>query len=764
MTESSTKHHPAYTWALLLVLAAGCIFLRFPDFFQAPNSKVIEPWGDGFKSYLALVYHIKYDTSYRHTEAMNYPYGEHVIPGDAQPAISNTLKALSHRIPETGSWGIGVMHFSLLLSILGSVIFLFLIFRRLGLPWWMNIPVAIGITFLSPPTERLIAHYGLAHPAALAGAFYLLLRWEERRRWRYSIAMALLVWFFSLIHFYFFAILTFVISGYFAFSWLQKRKWNLVPSYLLHYGVQIGLPLAFFAWWMIIGDPVDDRTAAPWGYFHYCATPDGVFASLAEPQFKWLDEHLIHLRRVDFEGKSYVGLVATLFFLFLVGRWVRFGFRRLPVPAEGRRTIYLNAVFFTGLALLLFSFGLPFTIKGLEPLLDYTGPLRQFRSIGRFAWAFYFAINIITFVGISQWQQQGPKWRRYIAILAILILAGEAWFFTRSFDVRLDDIEEFQPGHRYTDLQIDYKSYQAILPIPYYNIGSDNFWWNLSGFIGQKSQTLGMQTGLPTTGAMLTRTSLSQTIKQLQLVTEPYRLPLLLRDLPNGKPLLMAWDTERVAPEQAKYAHLLEDVQLLYENPPLQLYKMPLESFQQRILRRRADAANGLKDSTNVHQGDWILNHPSNTFIYNSFDTLTATQQYMGKGGYEGQMGQENIIFEGPVPDTGLFIFSVWMLIEKDLYPRTEIRINTYDPVSGVAQQWVSTVKDAVKVFDNNGWALIEMPVHLTTGGNLRWIFQNTALHKAPLWLDELLIRPEDLSIYATKGSHIFFNNRWYDR
>ncbi|MBL7792917.1 MAG: hypothetical protein JNK77_11370, partial [Saprospiraceae bacterium] len=52
------------SWLALIMLVGLCLFLRFPDLFKTPNSKVIEPWGDGFKTYLALVYHLRYDSSY----------------------------------------------------------------------------------------------------------------------------------------------------------------------------------------------------------------------------------------------------------------------------------------------------------------------------------------------------------------------------------------------------------------------------------------------------------------------------------------------------------------------------------------------------------------------------------------------------------------------------------------------------------------------------------------------------------------------------
>lgn len=793
----TNKRNEWLSWMVLLVLTGGCIFLRFPDIVQTPNSKVIEPWGDGYKTYLALVYHLRHDTSYNRLEAMNYPYGEHVIPGDAQPALSNTLKLLSNSFPTLADYGIGALHFFLLLSLATCVVFLYLLFRRLGLAAWYAIPVAIALAFLSPPTERFISHYGLAHPAALAALSYGLLKWEERRRWTTSLGIALLIWFFSLIHFYFFAILSFTVAGYFAFSLLIQRHWAQLPRYAMHFAVQVILPFLFFWWWMMAGDPITDRTASPWGFLNYNTRPEGVFTSLSQPWFRWINDNVIAIKQVDYEGKSYIGIVATLGFLILMGQVIGRLSRRLiqktetkspppplapspprplswilPVQIEGRRSIYLNAMFFTGAALLVFATGFPFVIDRLEFLLDYTGPLKQFRSIGRFAWAFYFSSNIVAFVLLYRWMERGERRRKGIVAAAIVIVAFEAWNFTHSFDCRLDEIEEYKAGQRFTDLKIDYREYQAILPVPYYNIGSDNFWWALSGFIGQKTQTLAMQTGLPSTGAMLTRTSLSQTIKQLQLVMEPCRQPAILQDFPDARPLLLAWDEERVAEGVFNYEHLLEDAQLIYENPPLRFYRLPLQLFTQRIEKRKAAAEQIMAADSLLYRtkAGLLATHSDSQaadgFVYRSYNDQTASRIYMGKGAWESRVDTGATIYYDtlPGPATGPYVFSFWMYLQDDLHPRTNIAIVEYDVSNGQeVQRRDAQVSQWVQTFDSNGWGLLEWTFTPSAPGNFIGVYlQNKALKSRLLHLDELLIRPEGLNLYKKSEGYLFVNNRWY--
>jgi hypothetical protein len=753
----------------LVIVATVFIFLRFNEFFHTPNSKVIEPWGDGYKSYAAVVYHVKYDSTYSHLEGMNYPYGEHVVPGDTQPLFSNAIRWISRNLIDISDYTIGIIHFSLLLSLLLCGLFLYLIFRKLHLPVWYGIIAAIGITFLSPQIERMTAHFGLAHAVVIPLILYLLLRFDERPGLAGSLWIALAVLLVSQIHFYYFAILTFTVGFYFFFRFLQEPGWKALTRSAFHFGIQIGLPLIFFYWWMYFNDPVADRTAQPWGFFVYQAVGRGIFTSLTEPHWRWVQVNLFDIKSADIEGKAYIGLAATIALVVIPARWAWRQFREpvIQIPGAGNR--FWSALFWAALVILLFSMGYPFAIGMFEPLLDYAGPIRQFRSVGRFAWVFFYAINIIGFAWLYHWAFSDRKWwKRAIAVAALMVLCFEAWHFSRAHDLRLDEIEEFASGRRFTDIEgVNFREYQAVLPIPYYNIGSDNFWWRLSGFIGQKSMTISMQTGLPVTGAMLTRTSLSQTINQIQLVTEPYRVPKAFEDYPNDKPLLMAWDKQRVEEGNfGEYDHLLQGAQLVYEADPLQLYRLPLNSFAERIEWRKKKIRDEMAADSLVSAGPFRSTSPMVNFVYESFDGGAASNKYIGSGGYEGKMADQNTVFEGKLPaqEGGRYVFTTWMFINDDLYPRTELEYIEVNPATG-EQVWRYTVeaREIVRAIDNNGWALLELVFEIRDDqSNIRFSLSNSDLDDASLFIDELLIRPFDTHLYRKADGYLWKDNRWF--
>ncbi|MCB0545955.1 MAG: hypothetical protein KDD19_00100 [Phaeodactylibacter sp.] len=754
---------------LVLVLMAGLLALRFPDFFQYPNSRVIEPYGDGYKVYAVMEYHARYDTSCAHYEGMNYPFGEHVIPADAQPLISNTIKFISTYVVDITGYTRAILHFSLLLSILLCAVFLFRLLYRLEVSVWWAVAATIGITFLSPQLHRMVSHYGLSHSAAMAIVLYLLLRLDESRSWRMSAWIAFTVFCFSMLHFYFFAILSFFISFYFLFSFLRRPRWQKIPRYAFHYSIQVLLPLAFFYLWMYHGDTVEGRTAQPWGFFVFHSIWEGVFTSLFQPHFQWVDQNIIRIEPVQYEGIAYIGLVAGVGSLILLVRWAAGAFRQPIVRAGGARNGYLNKIFWASLALLLFSFGYPFTIPGLEWLLDYAGPIRQFRSVGRFNWAFYYVINIIVFTELWHWAQ-GRQWRTGVAALALALLYFEAYNSIYAINVGLDEVPELQAGNRYSEIEgINYDEFQAILTAPYFNVGSDNLWFHGEGDIVPRSLTLSVQTGLPTTSAMLTRTPLGQTIKQVQLALEPYRRPAILDDFPNDKPLLLLVANYHFEQQKERYQHLLEGTQLLYETSSYRLFRLPLPAFEERIDARVRDISHTLNtDTLTLFPHGPFLSRDSNlTFVYESFDSLPTPLYYRGGGSRQGPASEGVVVFDGSIPRQaaqGWYTFSVWMYLGKDLRARSEAQLLEYLP-EGEREVYQRRfhVYAQLRALDNDGWGLLEFPfIPQLADSRIRFTIRNEELREENLLLDELLIRQDADEVFRRGAHYVYKNNRWF--
>ena len=98
---------------------------------------------------------------------------------------------------------------------------------------------------------------------------------------------------------------------------------------------------------------------------------------------------LLKINYINWEGYAFVGVTASLVSMFLVIRFF------ILLKQNGWKYNFLltgnkelDLLFFASLIILLYSFGFPFMIGAFKPLIEYLGPLRQIRSIGRFAWVF----------------------------------------------------------------------------------------------------------------------------------------------------------------------------------------------------------------------------------------------------------------------------------------------------------------------------------------------------------------------------------------
>ncbi len=763
--------YPSSLHGLILTIAITIALLwwRFPDFPDHAGSRVIEPYGDGFKAYATYLYHIQHDSTNTWFQGMNYPFGEHAIPSDTQPLLSNAVRMLSHWLPEVKSYALWAFNYSMLFGMLLAAIFLYLLLVRLGLPVAYSIPLAVLLPFFSPQFWRMTAHFGLAHPEVIPVLMYLLLRFDENKRWRFSFWIALSITAFSLLHFYYMAIMGMTVAAYFGFRILFRQEWKQLPLLAAHLAVQIALPAALLWGWMA-GGP-SDRTAQPSGFFTYHAIWESLLTGLHQPHWQWIDKHLIKIETTDYEGWSYVGLVAGVAILLMIYRLLAGRLRRPLFVVDSPHQGFVKIMFWVSIVMALFSFGYPFTIPGLESLLSYAEPIRQFRSLGRFAWVFFYVGNIVAFLWLFS-ATRGKRLQPIAMGSALFLLMFETWHFNRVPDLRLDEIESFTPGKRFTDIpEIDYNRYQAIMTIPYFNIGSDNLGaFGNDGFILQNALTLSLQTGLPTTSAMLTRTSISQTFKQFQLISEPYRPPLLLDELPDNRPFLLVVNNRKLQedPQVGRlYGHLLYGAKQIFQKEDFHLYEVPLEVFDVRIRQRREQLAAEADTSKLFSIPPFWVDNPNFTFIYESFDQQPSDRVYLGKGAWSGEASKSHVLFDGSIPEQwpgGSYHFSAWVYVGDDLAARTKLDFEEYNPATGERyQQQTTWYFFLVSMVDANGWALVEWPFTASApDSKLRFSVQNKAMQGQKIYVDELLIRANAAKTFRKDNTGIWYNNRWF--
>lgn len=754
-----------------ICLSTIVLYLLFGELLRSPNTVYFAGSGDGLKSYFGTLYHVSHDTTYARFTGMNYPYGEMVLFTDNQPVIANTIKFVSNHIVDISGYTIGILNLLMLLSIVIGALFVFLIFRHLKLPVSLSLVAGVAIAFLSPQIGRLGGHFSLSYLFFIPLMIYLLIRFYDRRSWWISILMGLVTLLAALTHAYFLGFFGILFLFYWVTLMISERKnFGNYRVFLPHLLIQVILPVAFFFLYSAIHDPVTDRTSAPWGFLYYRAYPESVFLPVGKPYGKFLD-HILTFNHIDWEGWAYIGGVGLAGFLFVVmeiGRKIRRRkFSEILTVTDNK---LLNIFFWASFAALLYSFGIPF-ILGLEGLLDYLGPVRQMRGIARFSWLYFYVMNIVTFYLLWDWLK-GRRlrvWYWTFLLLPMAFISYDAWLNARSMEhymnnriPMLDDRENNLPENQWIK-EIDPDDYQAIIPIPYFHVGSENIWIESRCEMMKQTFIASLKTGLPTNGVMLGRTSISQSFRSIELVMEPYREPEVLHDLPNQKPFLVL--ASRCNELTGAEKQLVKSADYITENNLFTVSSISVDILKSRAGEQREKVIEELKSRTLYPQTDFLLTDSSGSLFYNGFEN-SAGESYYGKSGYSGTIEDYNTIFHGTLPFAGcdtLLVISFWLGdARKDLIPRSTIEFAWTDSTGRFVHAEYRNLGNLYTALDGD-WALLEYSIKTPDPGNkLKVTIWNPNLRKTNLNIDELLIRPSSLDVYRILEGGVSKNNRFY--
>ncbi len=669
-------------WIWVLLITTIFICLLYHKVIKEPNQFLV-PNGDGMKNYYTFMYHIKYDSSLMTFEGMNYPFGENIIFTDNQPLLSNTTKIISTILPFFQCYLPAVHNLSLILGIIFGGLGLFLCFRYLKVDFYFSVICTLGIIALNPQAARINAHFAMFYPI-IPWIFYLWLHfWEGNKNLLISALIGLVITLSGLLHMYYFitgSILTCLsIFLYYIFKspngkWLEMIKVTLL---------QVIIPFTILTFLSSFFNHSSDRPTEPWGFFLFHSTWEGLFFSYKLPLFEFVNNNITKVRILDGEGKNYIGIAAVLVSLFGILQ-LFFNFKKFKIfIGSANITSYLLGIFILSA---LISFGYPFTISGLEWLLDYTGPFKQFRSIGRVGWVSFYAINLISVPLIYHWLKNKNVHQLYFYTIPFIILL-EGVLFSNKRESYQTNLEAYQCATK-QDLPINANDYQATLPDPYFHIGSESFsWWDQAENVNQTFK-LGYTLHLPTMGVNMSRTSFKQSLLLNELIDQPTKVPEIIEIIrkKSTKPILVIESKLQINDSRAKLTHWTKYAPIVFENDEFLLRRLELEMFEQVVkiyndsIRQmvtvpppfkknleftKIKGSNGWGYESSIQfdsiiSGKYIISYtmecPNPTFVLSTteayqFDNIHGTLDYVGEGNrfnYKKIEGQK-LLFETPV-------------------------------------------------------------------------------------------------------------------
>lgn len=560
----------AFVFYLLIVSGVFYKIVQDPKQFLVTN-------GDGMKNYFTFMYHIKHDTSYMTFEGMNYPFGENIVFTDNQPIIANFIKILTKAFPSLTCHLPAIHNLILLFGLVVGGIGIFLCLRKLSVGFYFSLICGAGLMLLNPQMNRLSAHFSMFYPIMPWLFLFWLHIFTKQKSLLYSLSIGVIIAISGLIHMYFFitgGIMCLVAMAVYMFLNKSQVRWfDLIKMVSL----QVILPFAILTFFSSYFNHASDRPSEPWGFFSYCSTWEGLMFSYKLPLFEFVNNNITKVRGLDGEGRNYIGIfgVFTVFYVLtqLITNFKNFKTNFLYTKLN----VFLLLIF---LLTALISFGYPFTIKGLEWLYDYTGPFKQFRSIGRVGWVSFYAINLVSIPLIYNMLKKSNQFKVLYYFLPLLVFA-EGISFAKKVDLYQSPINDYYCTDE-SKIPVDFSQFQASVPDPLFHIGSECFsWWDQAENINQAFK-LGFKYHLPTMGVNMSRTSFEQSKLLNELVILPYKVPKIVQILKDksSKPLLVVESKLHINDSRPKLLHWTKNAPIVFENEQLKLKSLALDSFQ----------------------------------------------------------------------------------------------------------------------------------------------------------------------------------------
>ncbi len=758
---------------LTSLLTALLLWGFYGDILIYPENYLFDNDGDGVKNYFNFSYHVKYDREYWHFGGMNEPYGEYLPYVDCHPALAIAVKWVSEQAIDLTEHTFGLLNFLMFCSIVGGAFFIYLILIRFQVPYMLAIVGATAIAMLS--SQVLLwqfGHYALSHTIFFPLGWYLVLRFQEgRQRWWWSalIAIHTISWFF--IHAYLGAmLLAFTLLAELFFFLFHPRSEFKKPVNIVFLAIQVAVPLLVVYYLLVVADPYGNRIAMPFLTDHRASIYSVFFPnhSFLRPLYEVFVDLAPQGQQSWGRVGNYIGFPANLALVIVL--------LLTPYLVQARRWDVIRKLFplevlpflLAAFLLLLFAMAIPFKYGNLRTLLDLVPPLKQFAALGRFAWPFYYVITVYTLVLINSVFTRGTA--NVLLFLASLVFLGEGASYHRHLAAIIGDqpnffradVEGESPlsgiGNRY-----DFINFQAILPLPFFHK-----YTTPTTFIGtDRSEELSMRfsflTGMPLAGAVLSRPSLSEGKKLVELLAPPYYPKPVLEDLRNDKPFLVLYTKEPLQPAEAA---LWARARVLVDRDSFAIGSLPLEALLDYdpaayLSEYQRVEAGGQKDAAT----GWFTTDSTAYCFYNSFDDRPVAPNYRGGGAFRGNKDQRHELFRttpGDLSPGTEYELSFWYYNEGYDQSYNSMWVEERDPQDSIV---ATTRFDPIlaNISDGN-WLFNRLDFEVQDRSHRIILFSEGRRLFAPwICIDELLLRPRDVDLYNLQDSVLFRNNEYID-
>jgi len=640
---------------LICAVLIGLGFLIFLNIWRTDIYRISElqtdMGGDGFKNYFTFSYQYLYGGLFDF-KGMLYPYSDIGLYADAQLSIIWILKFLGIFGFDLSKHLLLVLNLLPFFSIVMGCAFIYLILRQHSVEKKLALICCFACIALSPQMLRIQSHFALSYVCIIPMFIYGLLRFKQTSRTLLIFMMLVgFMVFIGFIHPYYIFIVSILALSIFAYEVLLK-KLNLR---LLALGT---VPIAIFYGILTLVDPHSDRPSNPFGLNIYKTD----FSDLI-PYYGW-GKFLFHdtakFKAYYSEGFAYVSVaIIGAIVYFLIKNKIS---NNLRTASPGVFTIY--SFLFSGIFVLLFSMGILNLISG-NLISDLISPLKQFRSLGRVSWAYYYLFFISGSVALN-WiytslTQATQKYLFLVVLITVFMIDVLPFHQSIRENMEIYKSEDILKNNTVIHKLLKIKGYnpeqfQSVYTLPSSTEGMEKLSLKDDWFTKLNSFAFAKQTGIPLMSCVQSRAPISPVLNIVGLSSSSFAEKKILDDFPSDKPLLVVLQNDRIS----EFKEVLDQCTFIGKEEQISLYSLDIVN----VINEKVTTIDSLHKSTQLSSE---ISSGSPIVFYNDFDNSHEHPGLKDHGSYFLNDGVASLLSESlNLKDSIQMQMSIWYKITPD--------------------------------------------------------------------------------------------------
>ena len=758
---------------LLLFLALTFIVYFYGPVLLSPNSFLFSSNGDAIKNYYTYAFFIENNISNIEFEGMNYPYMENFMYTDCHPLQASILKAIHSYFPVISNYSIGILNLFLIFSLIITIFILYLIFIKLKINQLLSVFGALAITILSPQLFRLTGHLALSYSFFIPLIIYLLMLFESKPDKKHSLYLLLAMLFFFFTHAYLGMIASVLVFVYSIVGLINNQFIKRVNASYLKYIQPLGasiMAIVIFYVFVKLTDSHIGRTTNPWGIFENHAQIASILLPVDGP-LNGLKNTLFNGVKQPWEGWAYIGIIAIISIVFYIFNFTQKKYFYLKYLKND----FITQLFITSILFFCLSTLLPFR-SIIFKLVDSISMIKQFRSIGRFAWAFYFITNILAIFIIDKMALYLKEHNKKIIANSLIVLLpmfiayeGISYHKNISQEItkenNLFSLKQLPTSYIEDCKSINANKYQAIISLPFFYIGSDNYGKSGENDIYKLSFIFSYHLNLPMVNSYLSRTGIAESKNIMQLLGAGFYNKEIEKDIKSNKPFLIICGNKGLSIADKS---LLNKAKLLIERDEYSFYEVDKNTLFENNAHIEFQKFNS-KKATLFAKNAFMVSDTSLYFSYTDFDQYKDAPFNKNNACFNGLQKDYSTIFSikgSELNDSSTYIARFWMYNNGDNFGQDCLNgMIFFTKTKNGKEDWIFPLYNARESHDINGnWSLTEAQLtNIDKEADYSLLIKGSDISKMSFYIDHLLFYDHKLDIYktntSTNHSILFHNN-----